>query len=64
MNMITYDEEYEGNEVHLCINCDSEFNVTKIDDEPIQVSFCPFCGYDMHEEEEDEEFEEEDGEDF
>lgn len=31
-------------EVFLCQNCDSEFTVTKIDDEEDPVAFCPYCG--------------------
>lgn len=36
--------ENEPDQVFLCGNCDSEFTVTKIDDEEADVCFCPFCG--------------------
>lgn len=40
-------------EIHFCTNCDSEFNVIKIDDDEIEVQYCPFCGADMALEEDD-----------
>lgn len=49
--------ENEPDIVHLCQNCDSEYTVTKIDDEEGQVAFCPYCGepvYDLEEFDEDE----------
>jgi DNA-directed RNA polymerase subunit M/transcription elongation factor TFIIS len=36
-----------NDDIHFCTDCDSEFTVTKIDDDEIEVQFCPFCGYDM-----------------
>lgn len=53
--MFQYDEE----EILLCVNCDAEYTVTKIDDEEQSPEFCPFCGYhhlddDFDDEEEDE----------
>lgn len=51
--MFQYDEE----EILLCVNCDAEYTVTKIDDEDQSPEFCPFCGYhhadDDYEEEEE-----------
>ena len=43
----------ENEEIHLCINCDAEFVVSRIDDELDGVSFCPFCGYDINSDSED-----------
>lgn len=42
-------------EIFFCTDCDSEFNVIKIDDEELEVMYCPFCGSDMAIEEDDEE---------
>ena len=39
--MFQYDEE----EIMLCVNCDAEYTVTKIDDEEQTPEFCPFCGF-------------------
>jgi DNA-directed RNA polymerase subunit RPC12/RpoP len=36
--------ENDQDEVFLCGNCDSEFTVTKLDDEEAEVCFCPYCG--------------------
>ena len=36
--------ENDTDDVFLCENCDSEFIVTKIDDEEADVCFCPYCG--------------------
>ena len=36
--------ENDSDQVFLCQNCDSEFTVTKIDDEEAPVAFCPYCG--------------------
>lgn len=51
-----------SNEIILCVNCDSEFTVTQIDDDDHDVEFCPFCGYDMaaYEDEDDLEIDDED----
>lgn len=58
--MIQYDDEEN---IILCINCDAEYTITRIDgEEEQQPEFCPFCGYHLIEEEfEDEEDEDEDG---
>lgn len=44
--------QYDDEEIILCINCDAEYTVTKIDDEEQQPEFCPFCGFHLIEEEE------------
>lgn len=54
--MFQYDEE----EILLCVNCDAEYTVTKIDDEEQTPEFCPFCGYHHIEEDEFDDDEEED----
>ena len=59
--MFQYDEEEEN--IILCINCDAEYTITRIDDEEEQEpEFCPFCGYHQLEEEYDEELDDEDDE--
>lgn len=58
--MFQYDEE----EIILCINCDAEYTVTKIDDEEQQPEFCPFCGFHLIEEEYDDDEEDEDLDDL
>ena len=40
--MFQYDEEEN---IILCINCDAEYTITKIDDEEQEPEFCPYCGY-------------------
>ncbi len=40
--MFQYDEE---DDITLCINCDAEYTITKIDDEEQEAEFCPFCGH-------------------
>ena len=51
--MFQYDEEEE--KIFLCINCDAEYTITKIDDGDEEPKFCPFCGYEQEEDSEDEE---------
>lgn len=36
--------ENEPNEVHLCQNCDAEYTVVKLDNEEVELAFCPYCG--------------------
>lgn len=55
--MFQYDEE----EIMLCVNCDAEYTVTKIDDEEQSPEFCPFCGY--HHAADDDEFDDDEEED-
>ena len=58
--MFQYDEQEEN--IILCINCDAEYTITKIDDEEVEPEFCPFCGYHLiDEEDDDEEIDDEDG---
>ena len=54
--MFQYDEE----EIILCVNCDAEYTVTKIDDDEQLPEFCPFCGYHLV----DDEYEDEEEEDL
>lgn len=56
--MFVYDNQ--DDDIMLCVNCDAEYTITKIDDEEQEPEFCPYCGYqhsgdDYEEEEEDEE---------
>lgn len=39
--------KFHEDNIHFCTDCDSEFTVTKIDDDELDVLFCPFCGYEM-----------------
>lgn len=55
--MFHYEEEEN---IILCINCDAEYTITKIDDEEQTPEFCPFCGYHLIEEDFDDEDEEDD----
>ncbi len=56
--MITlFDEEPQ---LHICINCDSEFNVRPITEEIEPVSFCPYCGFSMVDEDDDDDDDEDD----
>lgn len=55
--MFQYDEEEE---IILCVNCDAEYTVTKIDDDEQRPEFCPFCGYHLAEDEDEDEDEEDD----
>jgi hypothetical protein len=48
--MFQYDEEEN---IILCINCDAEYTITKIDDEEQEPEFCPYCGYHQIDEEDD-----------
>ena len=51
----------EEPQIHICVNCDSEFDVRSITEEIEPVSFCPYCGFSMvDDEEDDEEFDDED----
>jgi DNA-directed RNA polymerase subunit RPC12/RpoP len=59
--MFQYDEQDDEN-IILCINCDAEYTITKIDDEEQEAEFCPYCGYHQIEDEYDEFDEEEDDE--
>ena len=43
--------QYDDEEIILCINCDAEYTVTKIDDEEQEPEFCPFCGFHLIEDE-------------
>lgn len=45
----------EEPEIHICVNCDSEFDVRSITEEIEPVSFCPYCGFSMVDDEEDDE---------
>lgn len=45
---------FNDDNIILCVNCDSEFYVTKVDDEDMDVQYCPYCGFDMSYEEDDE----------
>jgi hypothetical protein len=38
----------------FCMNCDSEYTLTKIDDDEQDPEFCPYCGYHLVEEDDDE----------
>ena len=55
--MFQYDEEEN---IILCVNCDAEYTLTKIDDEEQEPEFCPYCGYHQIDEEYDEDDEEDD----
>ena len=48
--MFQYDEEED---VTVCVNCDAEYTITKIDEEEQEAEFCPFCGYHQLEEDYD-----------
>ena len=48
--MFQYDEEEN---IILCINCDAEYTITKINDEEQEPEFCPYCGYHQIDEEDD-----------
>jgi Zn ribbon nucleic-acid-binding protein len=50
--MFQYDEEED---VTVCVNCDAEYTITKIDEEEQEAEFCPFCGYHHLEEDYEEE---------
>lgn len=56
--MFQYDDQEE--EIILCVNCDAEYTVTKIDDEEQTPEFCPYCGFHHLEDEEDDDLEEDD----
>jgi len=58
--MFQYDENDE--DIILCVNCDAEYTITKIDDEDQEPEFCPYCGYHQIEEEFDDEEDDEDEE--
>lgn len=60
--MFQYDEQ-EDDDIILCINCDAEYTITKIDDEEQEPEFCPYCGYHQIDDEEDEEDDIDDEED-
>lgn len=41
--MFQYDDQSE--DIILCINCDAEYTITKIDDDQQEPEFCPYCGF-------------------
>lgn len=53
--------QYDDEDITLCVNCDAEYTVTKIDDDDQDPEFCPFCGYHQIDEEEDEDLDDEEG---
>ena len=55
--MFQYDNEEEN--IILCINCDAEYTITKIDNEEEDPEFCPFCGYHQVQEDEDDDIDDE-----
>jgi len=57
--MFQIDEQED--DIMLCVECDSEFTITKIDGDSQPVEFCPFCGAHMVEED-DEDFDEDEDE--
>lgn len=48
--------DYDNNEnIHVCLNCDTEFNVTiysNDQDDQLQVAYCPCCGAPLDEQDE------------
>jgi uncharacterized paraquat-inducible protein A len=57
-SVFQYDEEDQ--DIILCVNCDAEYTITKIDDEQQEPEFCPFCGFQhIEDEEEDDDIEDE-----
>jgi DNA-directed RNA polymerase subunit RPC12/RpoP len=40
--------QYEEEEIHLCVNCDAEFLVSRIDADGEDIKFCPYCGYELN----------------
>lgn len=49
MQILDYDN---NNNVHVCLNCDTEFNVNiyNTDGDELQVAFCPCCGSSLDDE--------------
>lgn len=40
-------------EIHICDNCDAEFSVAILNEDSADVSYCPYCGYEMNSDEEE-----------
>ena len=53
---------YEEEKIILCINCDAEYTVARMDDDESgdEPEFCPFCGFqhNVEDDDEDEDFDE------
>lgn len=46
--MIQIDEEEE---INLCVNCDAEYIISRVDGDKEEPTFCPYCGYDINSDE-------------